>query len=488
MLVMRADLAGKPSFNAYLAQVRQRALDAYAQQDLPFEKLVLELAPGRDTSRNPLFQVVFALQNAPAAQFQLADLAVERVDGVGVESAKFDLFFALTETAGTLRGRIEYAAALFDAATIERMAAHFRNLLAAIAADPEQGIGRLALQGSAERERVLVEWNRTASAYPADARIERLFAAQVAARPQAIAVVDAGGALSYGELDAGASALARAVAHRGLAAPRRIGACFERGRDLVIGLLAILKAGGTYVPLDPELPAERLATMIEDAGIALVLTVERLLPRLPAGRHAVLCTDRDAAQVAAQPAGGDASVDDANDIAYVMYTSGSTGKAKGVVIPHRAVIRLVRGTDYVQLGPDDVVAHISNPAFDAATFEIWGALLNGARLVTIPREVVLSPPEFARGARARGRGDDVRHGGAVQSDGAHGADRVPPLPQRARRRRGARAALDSRSAARGPAGRGSSMRMGRPRRPRSRPGTWCRPSTRTRRRSPSAAR
>ena len=395
MLVLRGDLRGKPSFNAHLTCVRQRALDAYAHQDLPFEKLVLELAPDRDTSRNPLFQVAFALQNTPPAELSLPELIVERVEGVSSESAKFDLFFALTESGGALRGRVDYAVSLFDAATVERMAVHFQTLLASIAGDPEQGIGRLALQSPAERERVLVEWNRTRAAYPEAARIEALFEARAAAQPEHVAVVDASGTLTYAELDARANELARVLGRRGLLSPRRVGVCFERGRELVVSLLAILKAGGAYVPLDPELPAERLGSMLDDAEISLVLTVERLLPRLPAGRHAVLCVDHDVAPVMAQRPGDDAAVDTAEDVAYVMYTSGSTGTAKGVVIPHRAVIRLVRGTDYVQLGPDDVVAHVSNPAFDAATFEIWGALLNGARLVVIPREVVLSPPEFA---------------------------------------------------------------------------------------------
>ncbi|CAG0974790.1 enterobactin synthetase component F [Burkholderiales bacterium] len=402
MLVMRGDLSGQPGFDVLLGRVRRRALEAYEHQELPFEKLVMELAPVRTASRHPLFQVSFALHNAGQAPWRLPGLIVEEIDGLGGDDAKFDLSLTLTEAAGVLRGSIDFAVSLFEAPTVERMALQFRTLLSSIVTDPRQRIGRLALQDAEERERRLAEGTRTRSPYPETARIERLFEVQAAVRPDAVAVVDADGPLSYRELDARANRLARELDAAGLDSPRRVGVCLERGSDLVVGLLATLKAGAAYLPLDPEVPVERLRAMLADASVTLVLTTERLSSRLPVGGHRVVCIDRDATRIARRRGGNVETGGRADDIAYVMYTSGSTGNPKGVLIPHRAVVRLVCGTDYVRLGPDDVVAHLSNPAFDAATFEIWGALLNGASLVPVDKATALAPRSLAAALRANG--------------------------------------------------------------------------------------
>ncbi len=393
MLPMRADLSGRPTFVELLARVRSRALDAYEHQGLPFERLVAELAPSRDAARNPLFQVSFAVHHAGGAAWRLPGLAVEPLDAPGSESAKFDLSLTLTDADGVLRGNLVGAAARFDGSTLERMAGHYRTLLASIADDPDQRVGRLALVDARERARLVGAASYPKAPYPEGERIERLFEAQAAARPEAIAVAGTEGEppLSYGELDARANRLARALRLDGVAAPRRVGICLERGGDLVTALLAVLKAGGSYVPIDPELPAGRIRAMLDDASVALVLTTERLGARLPAGDYLVLRLDRDAARIADEPSARLEARADAEDVAYVMYTSGSTGRPKGVPIPHRAVVRLVCGTDYVQLGPGDVVAHLANPAFDAATFEIWGALQNGASVLPIARSVALAP-------------------------------------------------------------------------------------------------
>ncbi|MGH8714100.1 MAG: non-ribosomal peptide synthetase, partial [Casimicrobiaceae bacterium] len=394
-LVLRGDLGGDPTFVGVLARARRRSLDAYAHQDLPFEKLVEQLAPSRDLARNPLFQVSFTLQNTPPPDWKLPGLEVESIDDVVPARAKFDLHVAATEIAGRLEGTIEYAAALFDAATIEHMAGQWQALLAAIVADPGLGIDRLRLQSPARRARLLIEWNRITAAGGRDATVDVLFAAQAARTPEAIAVRDAPAALSYRELDARSNQLARHLLADGAGRGTLVGVAIERGAELAIALLGILKAGGAYVPLDPALPRERLALMLDDTGRPRVLTQQRLLDRLPPDAQGAFCVDRDWARIAGNERTAPARLAGGGDAAYVMYTSGSTGRPKGVVVPHRAIVRLVVDTDYLQLGAGDVVAHIANPAFDAATFEIWGALLNGSQLAAIPYQTMLSPPAFA---------------------------------------------------------------------------------------------
>ena len=397
MIPIRADLSGRPTFVELLGRVRRHALDAYEHQEVPFEALVARLAPAREAARHPLFQVSFALHRADGAAWRLPGLAVEWLDESGSEGAKFDLSLALTEDDGVLRGEFVYAASIFDAGTIGRMADRFRTLLASIVGDPNAPVGRLALVDARERARLVGPLSHPKAPYPEATRIERLFEAQVSARPGAIAVAGtrSDAPLRYDELDARANRLASVLDAGGIAPPRRIGVFLERGADLVVAWLAVLKAGASYVPVDPEFPPERIRAMIEDASVAKVITTGLLAARLPAEPGALLCLDREAERIAQAPSTRVEPQPDAEDVAYVMYTSGSTGRPKGVLIPHRAIARLVCGTDYVRLHPGDIVANLANPAFDAATFEIWGALVNGATILPIERSVALAPRALA---------------------------------------------------------------------------------------------
>ncbi len=395
MLVMRADLSGSPRFTTYLGRVRQFALAAYAHAALPFEKLVERLVPSRDLSRNPLFQVSFQLGNTPPMDLHLPGLSAERVAGVRSETTKFDLSIAVNEGGDRLRVRAEYAADLFDAKTIERMAGLYRTLLGSVVAAPEETIDRLPLQNAAERERLLAAWKPTATPFPDATCIQHLVEAVAARAPTAPAVVDGERVFSYADVNARANQLAHLLRQRVPGSAPRIGLCLERGADLIVAMLAVLKAGGAYVPLDPELPVERLAFMVQDAGIALVVTTASLLPRTRLTEDRVLCVDRDTLVIAAQSTGNHGPAGSSSRVACVMYTSGSSGTPKGVLIVHRAIARLVCETDYIRIGATDAIAQVANPAFDAATFEIWGALVNGARVVIVPRVVALAPQSFA---------------------------------------------------------------------------------------------
>jgi amino acid adenylation domain-containing protein len=393
-LVLRGDLSGEPTFTTYLAQVRNRALDAYAHQDVPFEKLVEDLAPKRDLSRNPLFQTSLVLHNTPVSRWQLPGLAVERIEGIRGSTAKFDLAMSLTETDGTLVGSLEYATDLFDAPTIEDMAGHWRALLEGIVADAEQRITQLPLFTKAELSQLLAQPHDPDLDCPDDACLHGLFRAQAARTPRAIAVRCEGIELSYSELDARANQLAHFLRSKGVAAQTLVGLCVERSLELVVGLLGILKAGGAYVPLDPTLPPERLAFMLDDTAAPLIVTQEDLLSRLP-GHATTVCLDRDWLAIGTHATDAPACAVRSSHLAYVMYTSGSTGKPKGVMVSHGNVVRLLSATwHWFRFSEHDVWTCFHSCAFDFSVWEMWGAFAYGGKLIVVPYAVSRDPDEF----------------------------------------------------------------------------------------------
>jgi len=366
-------------------------LRAFAYQDFPFEKLVEELQPERNLGQNPLFQVAFVLQPPRSGVDSMLNWSQLDID---TETAKFDLALELQERPEGLVGRFEYSTDLFDADTIERMFGHFQTLLEGIVANPEQKISELPLLTEFERQQ-LAAWNNTQTDYPKDACIHELFEEQVELTPDAIALVFEEQQLTYKELNQRANQLAHHLRNVGVGADVLVGICVERSLEMIVGILGILKAGGAYVPLDPAYPQERLAFMLEDASVPVILTQRQLVESLPKHQARIVCLDTDWEIIERHREANLISEVKLDNLAYVIYTSGSTGKPKGVSVPHQAVNRLVINTNYISLQAQDIVGFVSNFSFDAATFEIWGALLNGAKLVVITKDIALSPHDFA---------------------------------------------------------------------------------------------
>ncbi len=396
-LVLRTDLTGDPTFRELLKRVRDTALGAYSHQDVPFEKLVAELRPERSLSYNPLFQTAFALQNEASSEPTITGLQLSSVK-IGSVTAKFDLFLSLCEVPDGLRATVEYSTDLFDAATMERLLQHYQRLLESIVSNPAQRLSELSLLSDSERHQLLVEWNATDTDYPREACIHSLFEAQAECTPEAIALVSGAVSLTYRELNRRANQVAHYLRANGVGADTLVGLYTDRSPLMVIGMLGILKAGGAYVPLDPNYPKARLQFMLEDAQAPVILTQQTMLSHLPETFAHIACLDGElfAQHSEANPT----NLTTTDHLAYVIYTSGSTGQPKGTAIPHRAVNRLVCNTNYVHLDETDCLAQISNASFDAATFELWGALLHGAKLVIIHKDIALSPKEFAAQLRA----------------------------------------------------------------------------------------
>ncbi len=379
-LVMRTDFSGEPTFRDALQRVKEVALGAYAHQELPFEKLVEFINPERDASQNPLFQVMFLYQNEIFKDHQLPGLVLSLHD-VNGRTAKFDLTLFMTETAEGLKAVFEYSTDLFDAATIVRLAGHLQTLLQNVAANPDRRLSEINILTPIEREQLLVTWANTGTDYPKNACIHELFQKQVDAAPEAIALVSENQQLTYRELNRRANKLANYLRSLGVGPDCLVGLCMERSIEMMVGILGILKAGGAYVPLDPRYPKDRLAFMLNDARATVLLTQQRLLSALPESYVRIVCLDVEPPELKKASEENVINIMTPDHLAYVMYTSGSTGLPKGVCVPHRGVVRLVKNTNYLTFSPSDVFLQFAPVAFDASTFEIWGPLLNGARLV-----------------------------------------------------------------------------------------------------------
>jgi amino acid adenylation domain-containing protein len=394
-LVLRTELSGDPGFREVLRRVRETTLGAYEHQELPFERLVAELAPERSLSHSPLFQVMFALNGLADAGEGLPGLRTERLE-TGLPTTKFDLSLGFAEHAGGLRGGIEYSVDLFDAETIRRMAAHLERVLEQVAADADTRLSRLELPGEAERRRVVEEWNRTEARYPAGRCIHQLVEAQVERTPHAPAVVHEGEVLTYRELNERANRLARCLRRLGVGPEVRVGVCLERSLEMVVAVLAAVKAGGAYVPLDPAYPAERLGFMLADSAAAVLLTQERLRETLPvpAGTR-VVSVDLAGAELAGESAENLESGAEPCSPAYVIYTSGSTGTPKGVAIEHRAIVSYTTSVvrEYA-LRAGDRFLQFSSISFDPAAEEIFATLLSGAAMVLRTEEMMATPRAF----------------------------------------------------------------------------------------------
>lgn len=391
-LVLRENLSGDPTFRELLGRCQETTFGALANQELPFSKLVEELHPERSLSGNPLFRVMFVLQNTPAKPVALPGLRLQRMD-VETGVAKFDLTLFMTETDEGLSAMVEYNSELFEAATITRMLGHLGVLLEAVAEDPDRKISALPLLTAEERRQLLVEWNSSGTLYPRDKTIDQLFDEQVARTPAAIAIVCGTTVLTYRELERRSSRLANGLRSCGVGPDVLVAVCLERSPELVVALLAVIKAGGAYVSLDPASPSERLSFMFAETKAPVIVTISRLeqtvatmVASVADGQPAptVICVDAPLDRRFDAPAKKNEPRPTPDNLAYVSYTSGSTGKPKGVCVPHRGVVRLVKDTNFARFGADDVFLQLAPVAFDASTLELWAPLLNGGRLVVSP--------------------------------------------------------------------------------------------------------
>ncbi|MGG1243884.1 amino acid adenylation domain-containing protein [Bacillus cabrialesii] len=408
-LVLRTDTSGDPSFRELLDRVREVNLAAYENQDLPFERLVEVLNPARSRATHPLFQIMLAFQNTPDAELHLPDMESSlRIHSVG--SAKFDLTLEISEnrladgTPNGLEGLLEYSTDLFKRETAQALADRLMRLLEAAESDPDQQIGNLDILAPEERRSMATDWQSVSDQIP-HASLPEQFEKQAALSPDAIAVVYEDQSLSYAELNERANRLARMLISEGVGPEQFVALALPRSLEMAVGLLAVLKAGAAYLPLDPDYPADRIAFMLKDAQPAFIMTNTKAAESIPPAENVpkIVLDDLELEKkLNTYPADNPDNTDRIQPLsplntAYVIYTSGSTGVPKGVMIPHQNVTRLFAATDHwFHFSSDDTWTMFHSYAFDFSVWEIWGPLLHGGRLVIVPHHVSRSPEAFLR--------------------------------------------------------------------------------------------
>lgn len=383
-LVLRANLAGEPTFRELVDRVRETALQAFDHQELPFERLVQELRPRRDISRHPVFQTLFVLQNTPREKGQRGESARPQSAAAGSPHSRsdFDLVLSASETSQGIRLHLHGNRDLFEEATITRMLEHFQVLLHAAVGDPDRRVSQLPLLTDQERDKLLLEWNRTEVDFPELACVHQLFEKQARLRPDTAAAVFEGQTLTYRELNARANRLAHYLQGLGVKPESLVGICLERSLDMAVALLAVLKSGGAYVPLDPDHPRERLDFVVNDSHPIVVLTTAELADRVPSGDARSVRLDADANRILHQSEEDLPCETDLDSAVYVIYTSGSTGSPKGAVNVHRGPCnRLLWELRYYEIGPSDRVLFKTPLSFDPSFMEFFRPLVCGGRLV-----------------------------------------------------------------------------------------------------------
>ncbi|HEX2202008.1 MAG TPA: amino acid adenylation domain-containing protein [Longimicrobium sp.] len=385
-LALRGDVGDDPTFRALLRRQKTAVLDAFTHQDLPFERVVEELKVARDTSRNPLFQVMFALQNAGDDQMRIGGLSIDPA-GTRTDYTKFDLTVDAFEEDGVMKVAVQYATDLFDAASASAFALRYRRFLQDAVADPDRPVSRIAMMDDEERDLVVSGWNATSVDYDGPATLPALFAARAAETPDADAVSFAGESLTYAELDARANRLAHHLRALGAGPDARVGVCLDRSVDMAVAVLAALKAGGCYVALDPGYPEDRLRYMLEDSRAAVLVTRAEIADRLPIASTPVVRVDADRAAIDAQPSDDPEAGVSPENLGYVLYTSGSTGRPKGVALPQRSLVNLVRWQTAKWAGePPAATLQFASLSFDVSFQELFATWASGGRVVLVDEE------------------------------------------------------------------------------------------------------
>jgi len=381
-LALRTIINTEDRFTDLLQQVRKTTLEAYENQDVPFEKVVDTVVSKRDRSRNPIFQVMFVLQNTPEVpNLALGKLQLAR-ERYQHTTAQFDLSFSITEYANGLDGSLEYNADLYTPQTIDRLITHFKQLVISIVQAPQQKISALTIMSKEEEQQVLVDFNANDASYPDNKTIISLFNEQVAANPQAIAVVFGEEQYTYWQLNERANQLGHYLQQKGVSAETLVAISIERSINMIVGILGILKAGAAYVPIDATYPADRIRFMLEDTAVPIVITSNQVVNSLPVrDGMEVVNLDQDWQTIATHLPTDTIVTATHESLSYIIYTSGSTGKPKGVMVTQQNVVSLVKGIDYVSLTNKDVLLSTGSSSFDATTIEYWGMLLNGGKLV-----------------------------------------------------------------------------------------------------------